>query len=52
MAPLLPPHPPHPLRCHKLRVPDRQAIDEILFMLRIVYQWEKVTPPSLSLPAM
>ena len=34
MAPLLPPGKPHPLGCHNPRVPDRAAMNAILFVLR------------------
>ena len=34
MEPLLPPHPRHPLGCHRPRVPDRSATDAIFFVLR------------------
>jgi putative transposase len=34
IAPLLPPAPWHPLGCHRPRVPDRDAMDAILLVLR------------------
>ncbi len=36
MEPLLPVHvpKPHPLGCHRRRVPDRAAMEAILFVLR------------------
>lgn len=37
--PLLPPRPPHPLGCHNPRVPDRDAMDSILLVLRTGMQW-------------
>jgi putative transposase len=39
MEPLLPPRPPHPLGCHNPRVPDRDAMNAILFVLRTGCQW-------------
>jgi len=39
MAPLLPSRPKHPLGCHNPRVPDRDAMDAILFVLRTGCQW-------------
>ncbi|MBC7545436.1 MAG: hypothetical protein H7338_22135 [Candidatus Sericytochromatia bacterium] len=39
MAPLLPPRKPHPLRCHNPRVPDRNAMNTVLLVLRTGYQW-------------
>lgn len=39
MEPLLPPRKPHPLGCHRPRVPDRAAMDAILFVLRTGCQW-------------
>ena len=40
IVPLLPPRKPHPLGCHNPRVPDRAAMDAILFVLRAGCQWE------------
>ncbi|MGI8428368.1 MAG: IS5 family transposase, partial [Solirubrobacteraceae bacterium] len=37
--PLLPPAPFHPLGCHRPRVPDRDAMDAILLVLRTGMQW-------------
>ena len=37
--PLLPPRPFHPLGCHRSRVPDRDAMDAILLVLRTGMQW-------------
>ena len=34
VAPLLPASPAHPLGCHRPRVPDRDALDAILLVLR------------------
>lgn len=41
LAPLLPKHRPkrHPLGCHRRRVPDRAAMDAILFVARTGCQW-------------
>ncbi len=39
MESLLPPRPPHPLGCHNPRVPDRDATNAILFVLRTGCQW-------------
>ena len=39
MKPLLPPRKPHPLGCHRPRVPDRSAMNAILFVMRTGCQW-------------
>ena len=39
MGPLLPAAPPHPLGCHRPRVPNRDAMDAILLVLRTGMQW-------------
>ena len=39
LEPLLPPRPAHPLGCHNPRVPDRDALNAILFVLRTGCQW-------------
>jgi putative transposase len=39
IEPLLPPRPPHPLGCHNPRVPDREAMDAIFFVLRTGCHW-------------
>jgi len=39
VEPLLPPRPAHPLGCHNPRVPDRDAMDAILLVLRTGMQW-------------
>ncbi len=39
MEPLLPAPPPHPLGCHRPRVPNRDALDAILLVLRTGMQW-------------
>ena len=40
IAPFIPSGKPHPLGCHNPRVPDRAALDGILFVLRTGCQWE------------
>jgi putative transposase len=39
VEPLLPARPGHPLGCHNPRVPDRDAMDAILLVLRTGMQW-------------
>lgn len=39
MEPLLPAGKPHPLGCHNPRVPNRNAMDAIFFVLRTGCQW-------------
>lgn len=39
IEPLLPPRPVHPLGCHNPRVPDRDAMNAILLVLRTGMQW-------------
>lgn len=39
IKPLLPQRKKHPLGCHNPRVPDRSAMDAILFVLRTGCQW-------------
>ena len=39
VEPLLPAPPFHPLGCHAPRVPDRDAMDAILLVLRTGMQW-------------
>jgi transposase len=39
LEPLLPRRPEHPLGCHNPRVPDRNAMNAILFVLRTGCQW-------------
>lgn len=43
MEPLLPPRPPHPLGCHRPRVPDRSAMDAIFFVLRTGCHWNALS---------
>lgn len=42
LKPLIPLHEPkpHPLGCHRPRVPDRQAMNGIFFVLRTGCQWK------------
>ncbi len=47
MAPLLPPRPEHPLGCHNPRVPDRSAMDAILFVLRTGCQWNALNATGI-----
>ena len=39
---LLPPRKKHPLGCHNPRVPDKNAMDAILFVLRTGCQWNSL----------
>ena len=39
MEPLLPEPPAHPLGCHRPRIPDRDAMNAILLVLRTGMQW-------------
>jgi putative transposase len=50
IGPLLPEPPPHPLGCHRPRVPDRDAMDAILLVLRTGMQWNalNLTGPCSS----
>jgi transposase len=47
IEPLIPPGKPHPLGCHNPRVPDRYAMDAILFVLRTGCQWEALTATGI-----
>jgi len=47
MEPLIPPGKPHPLGCHNPRVPDRCAMDAILFVLRTGCQWDALTATGI-----
>jgi transposase len=42
IKPLLPPRKPHPLGCHNPRVPDKNAMEAILFVLRTGCQWNSL----------
>ena len=50
IEPLLPPPPFHPLGTHRSRVPDRDAMDAILLVLRTGMQWNALdlTGPASS----
>ncbi len=50
VEPLLPRRPAHPLGCHNPRVPDRDAMDAILLVLRTGMQWNALdlTGPASS----
>lgn len=51
MEPLipLPPSPPkpHPLGCHRQRIPNRQAMDGIFFVLRTGCQWNALNATGI-----
>lgn len=47
MEPLLPPRKPHPLGCHNPRVPDRDAMDAIFFVLRTGCQWNALNATGI-----
>lgn len=49
LEPLLPMHTPkpHPLGCHRPRVPDREALDAIFFVLRTGCQWKALDATGL-----
>lgn len=47
LEPLLPPRKPHPLGCHHPRVPDRQAMNAILFVLRTGCQWNALNATGI-----
>lgn len=51
IEPLLPPRKPHPLGCHNPRVPDRSAMDAILFLLRTGCQWSALEATGLCHPS-
>ena len=42
MEPLLPKPEPHPLGCHRPRVPNRKAMNAIFFILRTGAQWNSL----------
>jgi putative transposase len=47
MEPLLPPRPHHPLGCHNPRVPDREAMNAILLVLRTGMQWNALNATGI-----
>lgn len=47
MEPLLPPRKPHPLGCHNPRVPDRNAMNAILLVLRTGMQWNALNATGI-----
>lgn len=47
IEPLLPAGPAHPLGCHNPRVPDRDAMDAILLVLRTGMQWNALNATAI-----
>jgi putative transposase len=47
MEPLLPERPAHPLGCHNPRVPDRDAMNAILLVLRTGMQWNALNATGI-----
>jgi transposase len=47
IEPLLPPGKPHPLGCHNSRVPNRKAMNAIVFVLRTGIQWNALNGTGL-----
>ena len=47
VEPLLPARPGHPLGCHRPRVPDRDAMDAILLVLRTGMQWNALNATGI-----
>ena len=47
MEPLLPLRPRHPLGCHNPRVPDRNAMNAILLVLRTGMQWNALNATGI-----
>ena len=47
IEPLLPQRPAHPLGCHNPRVPDRDAMNAILFVLRTGCQWNALNATGI-----
>jgi putative transposase len=45
--PLLPPRKPHPLGCYNPRLPDRSAMNAILFVLRTGAQWNALNATGI-----
>lgn len=51
VEPLLPTRPEHPLGCHNPRVPDRDAMDAILLVLRTGMQWNALNITGICHPS-
>jgi putative transposase len=47
LEPLLPERPAHPLGCHHPRVPDRDTMNAILFLLRTGCQWNALNATGI-----
>src|SRR5438046_3478293 len=47
IEPVLPAPPLHPLGCHRPRVPDRDAMDAILLVLRTGMQWNALNATGI-----
>lgn len=47
IEPLLPARPEHPLGCHNPRVPDRDAMNAILLVLRTGMQWNALNATGI-----
>jgi len=47
LGPLIPSGKPHPLGCHNPRVPDRNAMNAILFVLRTGCQWNALNATGI-----
>jgi transposase len=49
LEPLIPSPPPkpHPLGCHRQRIPDRKAMDGIFFVLRTGCQWNALNETGI-----
>src|SRR6476646_10426871 len=47
LEPLIPTGKPHPLGCHNPRVPDRAAMNAILFVLRTGCQWNALNATGI-----
>src|SRR5437016_7713180 len=47
MQPLLPEPPAHPLGCHRPRVPDRDAMNAVLLVLRTGMRWNALNATGI-----
>jgi transposase len=47
IEPVLPARPSHPLGCHNPRVPDRDAMDAILLVLRTGMRWNALNATGI-----